>query len=51
MPATSADASLHPMDEIDLKSATKLALACVNRYRISEPTRQADIEVARLKAR
>jgi deoxyribonuclease V len=33
-----------------LTSATRLALACVTRYRIPEPTRQADIEVARLKA-
>src|SRR4051812_39049347 len=35
---------------IDLPSATALALACVTRYRIPEPTRQADIEVAKLKA-
>jgi deoxyribonuclease V len=35
---------------IDLPSATRLALACVTRYRIPEPTRQADIEVAKLKA-
>jgi deoxyribonuclease V len=35
---------------IDLTSATRLALACVTRYRIPEPTRQADIEVAKLKA-
>ena len=35
----------------DLGSAVKLALACVTRYRIPEPTRLADIEVAKLKAR
>jgi deoxyribonuclease V len=35
---------------VDLPSATRLALACVPRYRIPEPTRQADIEVAKLKA-
>jgi len=34
---------------IDLDSAEKLAMACVTRYRIPEPTRQADIEVAKLK--
>ncbi|MGD0769792.1 MAG: endonuclease V [Tepidisphaeraceae bacterium] len=34
---------------IDLKSAADLAMACVGRYRIPEPTRQADIEVGRLK--
>ena len=34
---------------VDLDSAAKLAMACVTRYRIPEPTRQADIEVARLK--
>jgi deoxyribonuclease V len=36
---------------INLKSAAELALACVSRYRIPEPTRQADIEVAKLKVR
>jgi deoxyribonuclease V len=35
----------------DLDSALKLVLACCTRYRIPEPTRQADIEVARLKRR
>ena len=35
---------------IDLPSAVHLAMACVTRYRIPEPTRQADIEVAKLKA-
>jgi deoxyribonuclease V len=35
---------------IDLASAAKLALACTTKYRIPEPTRQADIEVAKLKA-
>ena len=34
---------------VDLDSAARLALACCTRYRIPEPTRQADIEVARLK--
>jgi deoxyribonuclease V len=36
---------------VDLPSATELALACVTRYRIPEPTRHADIEVAKLKRR
>lgn len=36
---------------VDLDSAVKLARACVTRYRIPEPTRLADIEVAKLKAR
>jgi deoxyribonuclease V len=35
----------------DLDSAVELALACCTRYRIPEPTRQADIEVAKLKQR
>jgi deoxyribonuclease V len=34
---------------VDLDSAKELALACCTRYRIPEPTRQADIEVGRLK--
>lgn len=34
---------------VDLPSAAALVLACCTRYRIPEPTRQADIEVARLK--
>jgi deoxyribonuclease V len=34
---------------VDLASAIKLVLACCMRYRIPEPTRQADIEVAKLK--
>jgi deoxyribonuclease V len=34
---------------VDLISAIKLVLACSTRYRIPEPTRQADIEVAKLK--
>jgi deoxyribonuclease V len=34
---------------VDLDSARELALACVTRYRVPEPTRQADIEVAKLK--
>jgi len=36
---------------IDLKSAAELAMACLGRYRTPEPTRQADIEVSRLKVR
>jgi len=35
---------------VDLDSARRLALACRTRYRIPEPTRQADIEVAKLKS-
>lgn len=34
---------------VDVASAIKLVLACCTRYRIPEPTRQADIEVAKLK--
>ena len=34
---------------VDLDSAIKLVLACCTRYRIPEPTRQADIEVGKLK--
>lgn len=34
---------------VDLDSAVRVVLACCTRYRIPEPTRQADIEVARLK--
>ena len=34
---------------VDLASAVKMVLACCTRYRIPEPTRQADIEVAKLK--
>jgi deoxyribonuclease V len=34
---------------VDLPSAIKLVMACCTRYRIPEPTRQADIEVAKLK--
>jgi deoxyribonuclease V len=34
---------------VDLPSAIRLALACVGKYRIPEPTRQADLEVARMK--
>jgi deoxyribonuclease V len=36
---------------VDLDSAIQLVLACCTRYRIPEPTRQADIEVAKLKSR
>ena len=35
---------------IDLDSAVKLVLSCLGKYRIPEPTRQADAEVAKLKA-
>lgn len=34
---------------VNLDSAVKLVLACGTRYRIPEPTRQADSEVAKLK--
>lgn len=34
---------------VDLDSAVELVLACCTRYRIPEPTRQADIEAAKLK--
>jgi deoxyribonuclease V len=34
---------------VDLASAVILVLACCTRYRLPEPTRQADIEVAKLK--
>jgi deoxyribonuclease V len=34
---------------VDLASAITLVMACCTRYRIPEPTRQADIEVAKLK--
>jgi deoxyribonuclease V len=36
---------------VDLASSIKLVLACCTRYRIPEPTRQADIEVAKLKSK
>jgi deoxyribonuclease V len=36
--------------KVDLASAAGLAMACLTRYRIPEPTRQADIEVAKLKS-
>jgi deoxyribonuclease V len=35
--------------KVDLASARELVMACVTRYRVPEPTRQADIEVAKLK--
>lgn len=35
---------------VDLESAKRLVLACTTKYRIPEPTRQADMEVAKLKA-
>lgn len=34
---------------VDLMTAAELAMACCTRYRIPEPTRQADIEVTKLK--
>jgi deoxyribonuclease V len=34
---------------VDLHSAVQLVLACCTQYRIPEPTRRADIEVAKLK--
>ena len=34
---------------VELDSARQLVLACCTRYRVPEPTRQADIEVAKLK--
>jgi deoxyribonuclease V len=34
---------------VDLDSAVKLVMTCCTRYRIPEPTRLADIEVAKLK--
>jgi deoxyribonuclease V len=34
---------------IDLNSARELALACIDKFRIPEPTRQADLEVSKLK--
>ncbi len=34
---------------VDLKSAVAIAMACLTKYRIPEPTRLADIEVARVK--
>ena len=35
--------------KVDLASAVALTLACCTKYRVPEPTRQADIEVAKLK--
>jgi len=36
---------------VDIESSCRLVLACCTRYRVPEPTRQADIEVAKLKRR
>jgi deoxyribonuclease V len=36
---------------VDLDSAARLVRACLTRYRIPEPTRRADIEVAAIKRR
>lgn len=35
---------------VDLATARKLVLACCTRYRLPEPTRQADIEVGKMKS-
>ena len=35
--------------KVDLPSAAKLVMACCIKFRVPEPTRQADIEVAKLK--
>ena len=35
--------------KVDLASAAALAMECCTKYRVPEPTRQADIEVAKLK--
>lgn len=37
--------------KVDLDSAVNLVLACCTKYRLPEPTRQADIEVGKLKRR
>jgi deoxyribonuclease V len=34
---------------VDLESARELVMACCTKYRIPEPTRQADIEVGKMK--
>jgi deoxyribonuclease V len=34
---------------VDLATAKELLMSCVTRYRIPEPTRQADIEVGKMK--
>jgi deoxyribonuclease V len=34
---------------VDLESAVRVVLACCTRWRLPEPTRQADIEVGRMK--
>ncbi|MCY2954516.1 MAG: deoxyribonuclease V [Planctomycetota bacterium] len=36
---------------VDIESSCRLVMACCTRYRVPEPTRQADIEVAKLKRR
>src|SRR5205823_1551297 len=35
--------------KVDLASAAALVIACCTKYRVPEPTRQADIEIAKLK--
>ena len=37
--------------KVDLPTSVELVLACCTKYRVPEPTRQADIEVAKLKAK
>jgi deoxyribonuclease V len=36
-------------NRVDLESAVRVVRACVTKYRVPEPTRQADAEVAKLK--
>jgi deoxyribonuclease V len=36
-------------NRVDLESAVRVVRACVTKYRIPEPTRQADMEVGKLK--
>ena len=38
-------------NRVDLESARQLVLACCTHYRVPEPTRQADMEVGKLKRR
>lgn len=42
---------ISPGHRMEVDSARDLALACVNKYRMPEPTRIADIEVAKYKRR
>ena len=36
-------------NRVDLASAVRIAMGCVTKYRVPEPTRRADIEVAKAK--